>query len=176
MFQDQTKFELKNLQANSLYFLQVQALAQFGKEKLKGEKAQLVLNTTNYTNGNNPNTLCSYLNINFDIPVTEPPNKTEITNKENEKKTVNSKVEGLHVEKIYWEKNKLLARVSWKRKKYSTKYTVTWWAGPCQQSNKNTSSHLQMAVTTKVYIYTDIKHCISLFKTFFIAGYSFRYI
>lgn len=50
-FQDVTRFDLKNLQPNSLYFLQVQALAQFGKERLKGEKAALVLNTTNHTNG-----------------------------------------------------------------------------------------------------------------------------
>nr|CAD7576894.1 unnamed protein product [Timema californicum] len=36
---------LNNLQAHSLYFLQVQALAQFGRDRLKGEKAATFLDT-----------------------------------------------------------------------------------------------------------------------------------
>ncbi|KAJ8898444.1 hypothetical protein PR048_003804 [Dryococelus australis] len=41
-----TKVVLRNLLANAQYFLQVQALAQFGLERLKGEMAAIVLNTT----------------------------------------------------------------------------------------------------------------------------------
>lgn len=131
---DQTKFELKNLQANSLYFLQVQALAQFGKERLKGEKAALVLNTTNHTN------------------VTDSPNSAALTDNSRDKKKHNvssTKVEGLHIQRVFWSKDKILARIAWKMRKPSTKYTVTWWTGPCQNSSRNISSHLQMAVTTK---------------------------
>ncbi|XP_068910205.1 anosmin-1 isoform X3 [Tenebrio molitor] len=47
---DRTRFLLEDLQPNSLYFLQIQALVQFGKNRLKGQKSGLVLNTTNYTN------------------------------------------------------------------------------------------------------------------------------
>lgn len=50
-FQDHTKFLLRELQPNSLYFLQIQALVQYGKVRLRGEKSGLILNTTNYTNG-----------------------------------------------------------------------------------------------------------------------------
>jgi hypothetical protein len=51
MFQDVMKFALKNLEPDSLYFLQVQALAQFGRERLKGEKAAIFLNTADHKNG-----------------------------------------------------------------------------------------------------------------------------
>ncbi|CAG2063993.1 unnamed protein product [Timema podura] len=42
---DVTQIVLNNLQAHSLYFLQVQALAQFGRDRLKGEKAATFLDT-----------------------------------------------------------------------------------------------------------------------------------
>jgi hypothetical protein len=51
IFQNIMKFALKNLEPESLYFLQVQAFAQFGHERLKGEKAAIFLNTSEYKNG-----------------------------------------------------------------------------------------------------------------------------
>jgi hypothetical protein len=39
------------LEPESLYFLQVQALAQFGRERLKGEKEAIFLNTADHKNG-----------------------------------------------------------------------------------------------------------------------------
>jgi hypothetical protein len=51
MFQNVMKFALKHLEPESLYFLQVQAFAQFGHERLKGEKAAIFLNTSDYKNG-----------------------------------------------------------------------------------------------------------------------------
>jgi len=49
--QDVLKFSLKHLEPESLYFLQVQALSQFGRERLKGEKAAIFLNTADHKNG-----------------------------------------------------------------------------------------------------------------------------
>ncbi|XP_049946423.1 anosmin-1 [Schistocerca serialis cubense] len=43
---DVTRFCLRDLLPGSLYFVQVQALAQFGSERLKSEKAAIFLNTT----------------------------------------------------------------------------------------------------------------------------------
>lgn len=51
MFQNIMKFALKHLEPESLYFLQVQAFAHFGHERLKGEKAAILLNTSDYKNG-----------------------------------------------------------------------------------------------------------------------------
>lgn len=48
-FKEQTSCLLKELQVGFQYFLQVQALAQFGRNRLKGEKAAIILNTTNHT-------------------------------------------------------------------------------------------------------------------------------
>ncbi|XP_050497883.1 anosmin-1 isoform X2 [Diabrotica virgifera virgifera] len=47
---DTTHFLIQGLQPNSQYFLQVQGLLQYGKERLKGEKSGLVLNTTDFVN------------------------------------------------------------------------------------------------------------------------------
>nr|CAD7403671.1 unnamed protein product [Timema poppensis] len=47
---DVTQIVLNNLQAHSLYFLQVQALAQFGRDRLKGEKAATFLDTASRRN------------------------------------------------------------------------------------------------------------------------------
>lgn len=51
LLQDTTEFLLQDLQPKSQYFLQIQGLLQYGKERLKGEKSGLVLNTTDFING-----------------------------------------------------------------------------------------------------------------------------
>jgi len=51
MFQNIMKFALKHLEPDSQYFLQVQAFAQFGHERLKGDKANIIFNTSDYKNG-----------------------------------------------------------------------------------------------------------------------------
>ncbi|XP_030767547.1 anosmin-1 isoform X1 [Sitophilus oryzae] len=48
---EQKTFLLKNLSANSEYFLQLQAISQFGKQRLKSDKSNLLLNTTLYKKG-----------------------------------------------------------------------------------------------------------------------------
>ncbi|KAJ8956788.1 hypothetical protein NQ314_006664 [Rhamnusium bicolor] len=119
---DQTHFLLQNLQPNSLYFLQVQALVQFGKERLKGEKSGLVLNTTNYTNVSD-NALIVDENI-------------------------ESRVDGLQLQKLFWSQGDLRARIVWKAKRESLRYTITWWTGPCH-GNTNAYNHFKLAATTK---------------------------
>lgn len=49
--QDKTSFVLKWLEPESLYFLQVQALSQFGRERIKSAKAAIFLNTGDHKNG-----------------------------------------------------------------------------------------------------------------------------
>jgi len=51
MFQNIMKFALKHLEPESQYFLQVQAFAQFGHERLKGDMANIIFNTSDYKNG-----------------------------------------------------------------------------------------------------------------------------
>ncbi|KAJ8915194.1 hypothetical protein NQ315_015417 [Exocentrus adspersus] len=120
---DQTHFLLQKLQPNSQYFLQVQALVQFGKERLKGEKSGLVLNTTNYTN------------VSDNALILEG--------------VTDNRIDGLHLQKLMWSQNNLRARIVWKPKRDLTKYTVTWWNGPCH-ATKGDYSHLKLAATTNV--------------------------
>ncbi|GJQ74616.1 putative peptidase inhibitor [Trypoxylus dichotomus] len=97
---DQTKFLLYDLQPNSSYFLQIQAIVHYGKEKIKGEKSGLVLNTTNFINVSDTQT---------DLLLHQ-----------------RHSIEGLDVRKPFWSKNDLKTRIVWKSKK-NMKYNVTWW-------------------------------------------------
>ncbi|KAJ8980792.1 hypothetical protein NQ317_004794, partial [Molorchus minor] len=119
---EQTHFLLHNLQPDSLYFLQVQALVQYGKDRLKGEKSGLVLNTTNYTNVSDYALLADGNN--------------------------NDRIEGLQLQKLFWSHGDLRARIVWKLKRESQRYTVTWWTGPCQGSSSG-YNHFKLAATTK---------------------------
>lgn len=44
--------EIKDLQPNSMYFLQVQTISQFGLGKLRSDKAEIFYNTTGTVYGN----------------------------------------------------------------------------------------------------------------------------
>lgn len=46
ILQEQTSIEIKDLQPNSMYFLQVQSISQFGLGKLRSEKSEIFYNTT----------------------------------------------------------------------------------------------------------------------------------
>ncbi|XP_049821559.1 anosmin-1-like isoform X2 [Aethina tumida] len=119
---DQTYFILENIQPNSLYFLQVQALSQFDKERLRGDKSGLVLNTTNFTN----------VTDNLLVPYS----------------STEKRIDGLHLQKLYIFKGNLRGRVAWNGKGVSMKYTVTWWKGTCH-SGRSGFGHLKFAATTK---------------------------
>ncbi|XP_044757582.1 anosmin-1 [Coccinella septempunctata] len=122
---DQTNFFLNDLQPNSLYFLQIQALVQFGNERLKGEKSGYILNTTSFNNFTNNEIVPLNLNA-------------------------RSKPRGLQLEKIFWSQGELRARISWKPKKGTQRYTVSWWTGSCNESYDG-HNHFKVAATTKAY-------------------------
>ncbi|CAG9818350.1 unnamed protein product [Phaedon cochleariae] len=118
----QTYLQLQNLQPNSLYFLQVQALVQFGVGRLKGEKSGLVLNTTSYINEDD-NALVLDAN--------------------------NDNLGEVQLLRLAWQKGNLQARVVWKHPgKYSNKYRIKWWSSP-GQPRKNRLKAFKQSVTIK---------------------------
>ena len=60
------------------------------------------------------------------------------------------------MQKIYWSRGQLLARLVWTPKPNvnefsSPRYTITWWSGQCQGSGVTTAQpHSQLAATTEV--------------------------
>ncbi|XP_017776031.1 PREDICTED: anosmin-1 [Nicrophorus vespilloides] len=120
---DQTHFIINNLEMDSLYFLQVQALVQYGKEILRGEKSGLILNTTYYSNATE-----NLIHLNPQSP---------------------RRVEDLQLQKLFWSQGDLKARIVWKAKSSPVKYTIVWWSGPCKSNNDHYAPHLKLAATTK---------------------------
>ncbi|GFG40022.1 hypothetical protein Cfor_10570 [Coptotermes formosanus] len=139
------KFALKHLEPESLYFLQVQAFAHFGHERLKGEKAAILLNTSDYKNVSEINT----------------------GSHDGNGKRSAGQIERLRVQKIYWNHGQLLARLVWTptptvKEVSSPRYTVTWWSGQCQGPSVTTPQpHSQLAATTEVSQYDlyDLSFC-----------------
>ncbi|KAJ9575486.1 hypothetical protein L9F63_007644 [Diploptera punctata] len=135
--QDVLKFSLKHLEPESLYFLQVQALSQFGRERLKGEKAAIFLNTADYKN------------------VTE----VTIGAYEGNGKRSTGRIEGLKVQRVFWHRSQLMARISWLsrpvlKETSSPKYTVAWWSGHCRnQTTITPQPRMQLAATTEIAQY-----------------------
>lgn len=59
------------------------------------------------------------------------------------------KIESLHLQKLFWTRGNLRARIMWKNKNENARYTVTWWSRP-YKSDRN-FSHFKLAATTKVF-------------------------
>nr|XP_023019055.1 anosmin-1-like [Leptinotarsa decemlineata] len=117
---NQTHFKLRNLEPNSQYFLQIQGLAQFGKQRLKGEKSGDLLNTT----------------------VDENDNALVLDTSGKEK------IETLHLQKLTWSKGKLTARIMWKSINRTSKSIVTWWSNACHGRVKG-QKHFKLSEVTK---------------------------
>ncbi|KAG5883095.1 hypothetical protein JTB14_027892 [Gonioctena quinquepunctata] len=117
---DQTYFKLQNLEPNSQYFLQIQGLVQFGKQKLKGEKSGDILNTT--------------INENDNAQVLDAAGR--------------EKIEEVLLQKLMWNRGKLTARITWKNSRNSSKYNVTWWSNPFHRKVKG-RNHFKLSETTK---------------------------
>ncbi|XP_077285374.1 anosmin-1-like [Arctopsyche grandis] len=126
---DQTYFEIKGLEPRSQYFLQVQAISQFGAIRLKSEKSAIVINTTNYSN---------------DSVIPSEGNSS--------KRSAEHKIEGLQVQKMYWSKNQLSARLVWKpsriRSTKNIRYSVQWWTTSCDIENDDFKVRKQTTVLT----------------------------
>ncbi|KAJ0177911.1 hypothetical protein K1T71_006784 [Dendrolimus kikuchii] len=130
---EQNHIEIKDLQPNSMYFLQVQTISQFGAGKLRSEKASIFYNTTS---------------------VTEPP--PELLQRRE------SNIKGLKLNKIVWYNNKLKARISWDPQaniyERPRRYHIHWKTTKC---NKPNSKKDLSAVTeqTSFELYELEYHC-----------------
>ncbi|XP_035441316.2 anosmin-1 [Spodoptera frugiperda] len=111
---DQNFIEIKDLQPNSMYFLQVQTISQFGLGKLRSDKASIFYNTTSAGR--------------FESPP-EPLQKRD-----------NKKIKGLSLLKIVWYNNKIKARIAWQPLpsvyEQPGRYYVHWKAIKCTNPKK----------------------------------------
>ncbi|CAG9860195.1 unnamed protein product [Phyllotreta striolata] len=119
---DATEFLLQDLQPKSQYFLQVQGFLQYGKERLKGEKSGLVLNTTDFISENDNTLTMNQWNSN--------------------------KINGLRLLKLMYNRGSLKARLVWKPSTPLSKYTVTCWSNPCD-GKMNAFKHFKFVAVTK---------------------------
>nr|CAH7746723.1 unnamed protein product [Callosobruchus chinensis] len=119
---DKTYFVLRDLQPNSQYFLQVQALVSFGDERIKSEKSGLVLNTTEYINASNYEEL--------------------------EGLNSRTKIEDIRVHKIFLNGRSLTARIAWNGTNDISKYSIAWWKGPC---HRRSNGYNHFATTKEPY-------------------------
>ncbi|CAB3235952.1 unnamed protein product [Arctia plantaginis] len=105
---EQNNIEIKDLLPNSMYFLQVQTISQFGTGKLRSEKASIFYNTT--SNG-----------------------KAEPAPEALKRET--KKIKGLNIHKLIWYNNKVKARISWQPipniYEQPGRYYVHWKATKC---------------------------------------------
>ncbi|XP_031763204.2 anosmin-1 isoform X2 [Galleria mellonella] len=112
---DQTSIDIKDLQANSMYFLQVQAISQFGLGKLRSDKAAVFYNTPG-----------SNVNQKQDSP-------PQLLRKRDRK------IKGLKLHKVLWNSNRLKAKISWDpvaNNEERGKYYVYWRTQKCQNPKK----------------------------------------
>lgn len=77
-------------------------------------------------------------------------------------KRVQGSIEDLHLQKLFWSQGELRAKVLWKTKRKSQRYTVTWWNGPCRNAI-NEYSNFKLAATTKVICKTFYLQNLNLF-------------
>ncbi|XP_048006970.1 anosmin-1 [Leguminivora glycinivorella] len=105
---DKTYAEIKELKPNSMYFLQVQTISQFGTGKLRSDKAAVFYNTTSTP----------------DIP-------PQSLKKHEKSKRV---VKNLKLHKVIWQNGKLKARISWSPISSSEirRYVVQWRTEKCE--------------------------------------------
>ncbi|XP_053605777.1 anosmin-1 [Plodia interpunctella] len=88
---DQKSIEIKDLQPNSMYFLQVQSISQFGLGRLRSDKAAIFYNTTS-------------ANL---ISTNQKENPPEALKKKEKR------IKGLKLHKVIWNNYKIKARISW---------------------------------------------------------------
>ncbi|XP_041989049.1 anosmin-1 [Aricia agestis] len=116
---EQTYVEIKDLQPNSMYFLQVQSISQFGTGKLRSEKAAIFYNTTGADDS------IAY---------------SEQLPEQIQRRKGDGKIRGLKFEKIVWIDNKLKAKISWHpvTRDYGQRkrYYIHWKAITCEHPFK----------------------------------------
>ncbi|PZC80984.1 anosmin-1 [Helicoverpa armigera] len=115
---DQNFIEIKDLQPNSMYFLQVQTISQFGLGKLRSDKASIFYNTTSLTQ-----------------PPPAPLQRRD-----------SKKIKGLCLHKIVWFNHKIKARIGWQPLpsvyEQPGRYYVHWKTIKCNDPKKLRSEGL----------------------------------
>ncbi|XP_072949990.1 anosmin-1-like [Epargyreus clarus] len=112
---DQNFIEIKDLQPNSMYFLQVQTISQFGTGKLRSDKAAVFYNTTSVIEENPPQAL--------------------------HRRSSEKKIKGLKLNKIMWLNHKLRAKITWEpianTDSRDRRYYVHWKTVKCQHPSNS---------------------------------------
>ncbi|CAG9122693.1 unnamed protein product [Plutella xylostella] len=128
----QTYYDIKDLEPNSMYFLQVQTISQYGLTKLRSEKAAIFFNTTN---------------VNEHITKKKKPHA--LKKKANKK---HKKIKGLKLNRIIWQSNHIMANLTWtpsRARENGTprRYYVRWQKEAC--TNKEIKEPQPFTATTK---------------------------
>lgn len=65
---------------------------------------------------------------------------------------ITRKVESVHLQKLFWTRGNLRARIIWKNKNKNNKYTVSWWSRPYRNNDRN-FANFKLSATTKVQFF-----------------------
>lgn len=61
-------------------------------------------------------------------------------------------IDEVHLQKLFWSQGELRAKIVWKARRKASKYTVSWWSGPCRNVIDGYDTY-KLSATTKVNIY-----------------------
>ncbi|XP_068081985.1 anosmin-1 [Anabrus simplex] len=119
------RFVLKSLEPESLYFLQVQAMAQFGRERLKSEKAAMFLNTSNHAN--TP-----------EIPAPRRPVR---------------ELQDFRIQELSWTQGQLTAKLVWHPppRRTRSRYVISWRNISCDGDHPITHTAITNKIGSLVY-------------------------
>ncbi|VVC96660.1 anosmin-1 [Leptidea sinapis] len=134
---DQTSFEIKDLQPNSMYFLQVQTISLFGLGKLRSEKAAIFYNTTAINEERPPESL--------------------------QKKKEEKRIKAVRLNRFLWEDHKIKAKIAWlstaTKDKQPKRFYIHWTTVKCHQPIKDVKSLSAITEQTSFEIYELDYHC-----------------
>lgn len=136
---DQNHIEIKDLQPNSMYFLQVQTISQFGLGKLRSDKASVFYNTTGSVgNDSVPESLIRR----------------------------DRYIKGLKLNKIVWNNQRLKARISWESVpsgnnggRSQERYYVHWKTIKCNKTDKPMKDLAATTAQSTFELYELDYHC-----------------
>lgn len=58
-------------------------------------------------------------------------------------------IDDVRLQKLFWSQGELKAKVVWKTKRKASKYTISWWSGPCRNVANDNNTY-KLSATTKV--------------------------
>ncbi|XP_024939309.1 anosmin-1 isoform X2 [Cephus cinctus] len=126
---DKTCYELKNLELSCQYFLQVQAVAIYGGERLVSQKASKVFNSTDY-------------------------GKFAATGRRSRR--CERHQDGLHVRRMICHCGEIKARLVWPANANADRYNVTWRQESCSASSRTRDPDSHRKTMFRV---TEKSHC-----------------